>query len=404
MANEYSIPPRVIDPQTLPPPLLTSEPGSFAHRTLAVRVPRIIEDTLAQNHFPDAVVRAVQELRAEILNGRIRALEENAPDRRFWNTASRDYIGRSWLDVPWYWAEAFFYRRMLEATRYFQPGPTFHLDPYQATKRTELAPEVAPAKVASILHDLPAGTRERFEVLSHASLWGNRVDLSYNVSLLFGHTVAHHDESANLLVDDTDRVWRSLAREALSHLVLIQDNAGTESLMDLVLIDFLLREKLVQKISLHLKPQPFFVSDAMPQDVAEGLAALARGGDEARTLAERVRHYLSEGRLELVTHWFYVTSLFYFQMPADLIQALRAANLVIVKGDANYRRLLGDAHWEPDRSFDYVTRYFPAPLVALRTFKSEVICGLLPGEAERLSRIDPNWLVNGQRGVIQARL
>lgn len=47
---------------------------------------------------------------------------------------------------------------------------------------------------------------------------------------------------------------------------------------------------------------------------------------------------------------------------------------------------------------------FPAPLVALRTFKSELVVGLAPGQAEREQAADPEWLVNGRRGVIQARL
>ena len=76
----------------------------------------------------------------------------------------------------------------------------------------------------------------------------------------------------------------------------------------------------------------------------------------------------------------------------------------MVKGDANYRRLLGDAHWPPTTSFAQATGYFPAPLVALRTLKAEIIVGLRSGEAERLQTEDPAWLVNGKRGVVQASL
>jgi damage-control phosphatase, subfamily III len=47
---------------------------------------------------------------------------------------------------------------------------------------------------------------------------------------------------------------------------------------------------------------------------------------------------------------------------------------------------------------------FPAPLVALRTLKAEVVVGLPPGVAERERAADPLWLVNGRRGVIQARV
>ena len=71
------------------------------------------------------------------------------PTAPFWDAVSAPYIGRSWLDVPWYWAEAFFYRRVLEVTRYFQPGPWQARDPFAARKRQEWAPEIAPAAVAA---------------------------------------------------------------------------------------------------------------------------------------------------------------------------------------------------------------------------------------------------------------
>jgi hypothetical protein len=46
-------------------------------------------------------------------------LHEQAPDVAFWNRELAAYQGRTWLEVPWYFAEAYFYRRLLEAVRYF---------------------------------------------------------------------------------------------------------------------------------------------------------------------------------------------------------------------------------------------------------------------------------------------
>ena len=98
------------------------------------------------------------------------------------------------------------------------------------------------------------------------------------------------------------------------------------------------------------------------------------------------------------------TSLFFFQLPDDLRTLLASMDLVIFKGDAHYRRLLGDAHWPPTASFAQATAYFPAPLVAVRTLKAEIIVGLPAGEAERVEANDASWLVNGRRGVVQAHL
>jgi hypothetical protein len=399
--STFDIPPFQIDPDTLPPLLLTSEPDSFAYNTFKVRIPAIVEETIQLNSFPDGIRNALEELRTEIVSGHIRALREATADQTFWNQVSKPYIGRSWLDVPWYWAETFFYRRVLEATRYFQAGPRGGFDPYTAKKRTEWQPDAAPQTVNDLLDTLPDDAYARFEDLLHASLWGNRTDLSYKVATQRG---SRQEESSNLLVDDTQRIWQYLKQGPERRLAIITDNAGTELLFDLALADFLLSERLAGQVVLHLKPQPFFVSDATPADVEAGLKALEAGGAAARKLGHGTRAHLAEERLQLHSHWLYATCLFYFQLPTDLGHTLGAMDLVILKGDVNYRRLLGDAHWSPTASFESATAYFPTSLLALRTLKAELIVGLREGEAQRLAAQDPEWMVNARRGLIQARL
>ncbi len=402
--NQFTIPPAQIDVANLPPTLLTSEPGSFARSTLEERVPGILRETVKLNAFPDDIREAMDELYVELTGGMIRELRESAPDRAFWNLVSTPQIGRRWLNVPWYWAEAYFYRRVLEATQYFQAGPWQGVDPFGPKKATELLPEAAPQAAKSLLQRLPDDPAARFEMLLHASLWGNRVDLSYEVASRLGPPAGSGEERENLLIDDTARLWDFLRTGGCHRLAILADNAGTELLMDLALVDFLLGRGFCEEAHLHLKPQPFFVSDAMLQDVAVGLNALEREGEIARSLAHRLRSHLISKRLHFYDHWHYATSLFFFQLPDDLHNVLAGMDLILVKGDANYRRLLGDAHWAPTTSFADATSYFPAPIVALRTLKAELVVGLRPGEAERLQRKDPAWLVNGQRGIVQARI
>ncbi|MDW8317831.1 MAG: damage-control phosphatase ARMT1 family protein [Anaerolineae bacterium] len=392
----------------LPPLILTSDPASFAHHTLRVRVPAILDETLALNDFPADVADRLAALRREITDGAVRPLVEEAPDRAFWDAAVAPYVGRSWLDVPWYWAEAYFYRRVLEAIGYFQPGPWQGYDPFAAKKGQEWQPEAAPRSVEALLSELPADSAGRFRRLLLASLWGNRADLSYAVAADLARGSAA-DEAAYLLVDDTASVWRYLTaqrsarRDGLS-IALIADNAGTELAMDLALADWLLQAGLATQLDLHLKPQPFYVSDAMARDVAAGLTALAGGGPRAQQLSQRLWAQLDAGRLRLTTHWFYASSLFYAEAPDDWRQAVAGYDLAIVKGDANYRRLVGDRHWPHTTPFADVVAHFPAPVVALRTFKAELAVGLQPGQAEQQAARDPQWLVNGRCAVIQARL
>jgi hypothetical protein len=88
-------------------------------------------------------------------------------------------------------------------------------------------------------------------------------------------------------------------------------------------------------------------------------------------------------------------------MPPHIQEQLGTAALVISKGDAQYRRLLGDRHWPYTTPLDKIMSYFPASLVILRAAKSEVMAGLAPGQVEKLSQEDPEWLYNGRWGLIQ---
>ena len=402
------IPPPRVDMATVPPLLSTGDSGSFAEFTLKVRDPRIVQDMEEAPYFSPGLVRALQKFRAELTDGVIQPLREDAPDTDFWKQISKPYIGRSWLDVPWYWAETFFYRRILEIVGYFHIGAWHERDPFAPLKNAELKPDAAPQRVAALLETAgdtsQTADADTFELFLYTALWGNRVDLSYNVERMVGRAERLHDERENLLTDDAPRVWEYFQTHRIKQLVYVTDNAGTELACDLALMDYVLTTQLVQNMVVHLKPQPFYVSDAMPQDFMRTLDAFEAANAQTRALAQRLRAHLKNKRLELRTHWFYPTPLHYFEMPDDLWELFRAADFVILKGDVNYRRVVGDAHWKHTMRFEYPTRYFPAPFVTLRTLKSEVTVGLSADQVETLNRADATWRVNGKRGVAQANL
>ncbi|MCS7060538.1 MAG: damage-control phosphatase ARMT1 family protein [Anaerolineae bacterium] len=406
------IPESAVDLSRWPASLHTSEPNSFAHNTFKRRIPAIIDEIIADNAFAPDILASMQVLRDEIIAGSIQALGAAEPDAPFWNAVSAPHIGQSWLNVPWYWAEAYFYRRVLECTRYFQPAHPWHgVDPYANKKLAELRPERAPAALDSLLSGLPNDQNKCFRHLCYASLWGNRSDLSYNVARTVRPAANLDDERIHLLIDDSEAVWEYLAARSSRagssptlRLAVITDNAGAELLADLALVGFLLQRGIAGQVHLHLKGQPFFVSDATPRDVLDSLTALSQSGPAAHRLAAALRTDIGRGVLQLRTHWFYSSCLMYYQMPDALRRELAGYDLVILKGDANYRRLLGDARWEPTTSFHRIVSYFPAPLFALRTLKAELIAGLKLGQAEQLFQLDPDWRVNGRRGVAQASL
>jgi hypothetical protein len=105
--------------------------------------------------------------------------------------------------------------------------------------------------------------------------------------------------------------------------------------------------------------------------------------------------------LRLAPDLFWNRSQWLWELPPRLSQAFERASFVILKGDLNYRRAIGDALWEPETPFTSAVDYFPVPLLALRTLKSDPVVGLRQGLAAQLEVEDKDWRVNGKRGVIQ---
>ncbi len=379
---------------------MTSDPGSFARGTIVERKPQIIAQVLAGHDYPVGITAALRAFRDEIARQPLQPLQEQAGDAAFWNAELARYAGLTWLEVPWYFAETYFYRKLLEAVRYLQPGPWQGRDPFGPQKRQQEADALVRLEASwDQLAHLEADIL--FEMLLHSALWGNRADLS-NLTVkeqaLAG--LAAQDERHLLLIDHTAQVHGLLAG-GVPRIDFINDNVGLDSLFDLALADFLLTRGWAQRVVMHLKDRPFFVSDAMPQDIRIVLHALAQSARPSlRSLAARLVDAQAGGRLSLKTAPFWAS----FQMFRDMPEALRAdmstAALVIVKGDVNYRRLLDDRHWSPTTRMEAVTSFFPTSFVALRTLKGEIMVGLAAGQAEQLSAQEPDWLINGRRGVI----
>jgi uncharacterized protein with ATP-grasp and redox domains len=387
--------------QSLPPFLMTSDPGSFARNTILERKPQIIRQVLADNAYPPPVVAALEDFSDEIASRPIQPLVESGPDVSDWNHELRRYAGKTWLEIPWYFAEAYFYRRLLEAVGYFQPGEGQGRDPFEKQKVGQMDGDIR--RLSPAWEQLATlETRGRFEALLHSSLWGNRADLSnFTVMVKARSGLATIAERHLILIDHTEQI-RDILAGGIRRVDFICDNVGSDLLFDLTLADFLLRQGWTKEIHLHLKNQPFFVSDAMPADARRSvdlLKATACAGLKA--LGTQLDEDLSAGRLVFATDPFWTTWLMFRQMPAHLRQELASAGLVLVKGDVNYRRLLDDRHWPPTTRMEDVCGYFPAPFVALRTLKGEIMVGLQDGQAQALQAKDSTWLINGKRGVIQ---
>jgi len=381
-----------------PPPMIrTDHTNAFAHHTMSVRVPGIIREVQSLNpDYPESIHRALDDLRNRLeSDAPIPMLRLPAPDFDDWAGSYAAHEGHTWLHTDWFFAEIYAYRLLIEAVRWWET----ERDPFAPKKEAELASESLWMLVDRAL-DVERGmsAEERLSMVIHSATWGNRIDLSFPASLAHGHEVMDED----LLVDESAGAIKQLL-DARGTVHIIADNTGSELAMDMVMADTLL-EQAAERVIFHLKIHPTFVSDATVRDVLALLDALASGNHgRACALGERLRLALNNGRLRLAPDGFWNSSHFLWELPARLTQTFKTAALVIVKGDANYRRMVGDAVWPTDTPLAAVTDYLPAPLLALRTLKSEPLVGLPTGLDEKLDAIDSRWRVNGRRGIIQYR-
>ncbi|MFF7896202.1 damage-control phosphatase ARMT1 family protein [Streptomyces sp. NPDC007907] len=385
------------------PLLLGNQPGSFPHSVLAERHPAIIKQVREAFPYEPAQHRALDELLLNCTEGVIEPLPSDAPDRAHWEAwGLPEYTGRSWFDVPWLWSESWFYRQLLQAVGWFGPGPWQGIDPFRPFKLAELDSAETDEELAA-LDDLTARpAAEQAQALLHGSLWGNRADLGFRLS---AEGARDADAAPGLVADDSDRLWALLDHaDGGATLCLVADNAGRELVPDLLLIAHLMESGRVGRAVLHVKPYPYYVSDATTADVVDALRRLTAAGGAAAGYGRRLWSALSDGRLTLRAHPFSSAPLPYEEMPADLRAEFAPATLTIVKGDLNYRRLVGDRLWAPTTPFADVTAHFPGPVAALRTLKSDVITGLdAHTEAALDAAEDRRWRTGGTHALIQVR-
>lgn len=336
--------------------------GSFAHLTCTVRWPKIVRN-LAKR-LP-AHQRALLGLADEIESGTVQVMRGADDDRRF--DAVHDVMCMPWTELPWYLGESWLYARVRAAVGYKHHGR----DPFRDAKAAEEAGVVD----GDNPHD-PAPLQSAL----WRCLWGNRVDLSLPSAM------AHSDESeASLLVDDREAALAMLSDAR--QVAIILDNAGVEVFADLQLARAL--ADLGKVVTLWAKDVPFFVSDAMPVDVEIARRRLRRPLPPTVTVRADP-FFTGPGFLHSA------------ELPRHLREALADNDVIVCKGDCNYRRLVSDRPYsaDDDDAFADVVD-LPAPVIAVRTLKAEVAVGITAVAAARARTADAEWLVSGRFGVIQ---
>mmetsp|Transcript_3447 Transcript_3447/g.5373 ORF Transcript_3447/g.5373 Transcript_3447/m.5373 type:complete len:475 (-) Transcript_3447:659-2083(-) len=434
----------------LPPPLTGDVPGTWAFDTMSRRIhqdilPRIIEDNTEELTKPTSSLRSecllvLRDLQSSLecgTTGVLRGVFDGGPDIDTWNEIlySIPEDSRNWLNAPWIITEFYFYRRIVEAFRFFETGYDMFVKPKfeGLLDSLQLVDQVA-AQLESLL--AAGDSRTAFEVAVATSLWGNKMDLSIwptnkNKETTTTATTAtistspqQQQESGQIahgsrldairtyiLDDDMEQVVNlldALQRQGRNgntrEISIVVDNAGYELVTDLILGHTLLQLGAVDLVTFHTKAHPTFVSDATNEDVYGTVDMLAHSpsvSPSTTSLGKHFESYIQSGQFVLKEDLFWCQPTAMWDMPPAVQRKIATSRLVFVKGDANYRRLLGERMWPMDTNAADILSYWPVPVCALRTFKAEIGCGISPANQQRAQAEDPNWLVSGRWGVVQ---
>lgn len=156
---------------------------------------------------------------------------------------------------------------------------------------------------------------------------------------------------------------------------------------------------------LYVKPHPYYVSDATMADVLSVIGRLrAESRLQLSAIGDRLWAAVRSGRLQVRTHTFFCAPLAFHDMPDELAAEFATATMTVMKGDLNYRRLVGDRYWPATTPFEHTVDYFPSPVTALRTLKSKVVVGLTPEQLTELDASGERWRTNGRHALIQVHV
>jgi hypothetical protein len=254
-----------------------------------------------------------------------------------------------------------------------------------------------------------------FTVFVQVALWGNKCDLSISQGASNSQKECVLEQLAHLkphiLVDDTTQALSALRKAAASRgggggrVDVVLDNAGFELVTDLCLAELLLAAGLASSIHLHGKAMPWFVSDVTEADLQWTLNLMSASNNAVISrFGAKWKSRLRDGTFHYSNHPFWTLPFDYSLMQQhtpDLYADLAKSDLVFLKGDLNYRKLVGDLAWDPTTPFSISLRGFnPAPLCSLRTQKADTVVGLRPGLAEEVEAKDPNWQIDGRWAII----
>ncbi|XP_065308505.1 uncharacterized protein [Dermacentor albipictus] len=430
--------------KTAPLPLSAKDINSFAYKTVRDRLPVILTkviDTVFRDRMEiervlgleareetKLVVARLAKLRNEMVTNKpMVRIEDDFEDADIWNSVLNEYATKHsckprWFEAPWLYIETYFYRRIFEA---FQLTTKLRdYDPFNKLKRDALYGSFSAVRALCdfLRRDTPRdATVETLQPTTYrlieVSLWGNRCDLSLSCGADRSSQAGSLQQTERLrpyiISNHADKLLQHLCRlrernfnGELIQLHCVLDNSGYELATDLALLDFLHETGYVATVTIHTKAIPWYVSDVMRRDLFWTLRELEDSDHIAtQALGERCQRRIKNGVWHVMDDVFWTQSFDYAEMATrrpDLYKILQSADLILFKGDLNYRKLVGDLSWHPTVSFKKALRGFePTFVCALRTLKADTVAGIDPAIVSVVAQKSPDWMVTGEYAVIQ---
>ena len=365
--------------------LSTNNKSSFAYFTLTQRFPEIIQSIISNNVFDEGVNKKLMCLKNSIPHGKLELLRSDSKVNEEINTEITKH-NYTWDNVPFLFVENYLYHKLCEITGYKNKRTDFF-----AYKKNEDVINKLPqmtSVIAEFNNILELPFDESASIIVHLNLSGNMADLS--------HLSALKTDKIKLLIDHTDKLPNKF-RQA-KRIDIILDNSGEELFYDLLLTYWFLKKTNIEKINLHFKTMPYFVSDALISDYRFLIEQLTKD-DKNKNFVLSIKEYVKNGKIVLCSNDFWSDGYNFNQMPESLLKEMNQSDLLIFKGDLNYRKLVEDRDWNYTTKTSDLIDYFETDVLIIRVLKSEVIVGLQKENVP--SYENKEWTYNAKYGIIE---
>ncbi|KAH8174436.1 protein-glutamate O-methyltransferase C1393.13 [Sarocladium implicatum] len=451
------------DPET--PQYLTGDKTSFANESVYRRWPVILTGVIDDLHRASAkttdaekqteaksLIEQVASLKYESLHDRkLTPLPDDGfPDETAAYNKELEARNPTWLNVAWLYAENYIrLSALFQRSKHWKDYDYFARSKSSAFRTSRNAILELAAQYKTLMQQIEAKKDATHDVeaekllfieMAEICLWGNATDLSLLPNLSYEDIQKLQGADArklaenNILVNDLPAAFDLLKKAQAEGKVerrvdIVLDNAGFELYVDLVLAGYLLSSGLATQIIIHPKSIPWYVSDVLPTDFSDLLNSISnpraffetQSEDEAlqdktpaplsdaevenmQFLFQNWISHHAEGRLVMRPNRYWTGPGSFWRLPSEapeLHSDLKEAELVIFKGDLNYRKLTADAAWDPTTPFTKaIGPMGPGSgvnVLSLRTCKADVVVGLPEGKDEELRQTEGGGGDSGAR-------